>query len=120
MSDEADKDGDAEYVPYHMAIDEARDALEKLSKEADGCSGAVVSKDRLDAIGDVFRRLVSENEIIRRKAEDCMKRLGSLRGYMARYVEAVEREAYCKRDALEAFKEREVALAEMKRVVMEA
>jgi len=118
MSDEANRGKDAESVPYHMTTDEARDALAELSKKA-GDGAVTVSRDRVNAIAAAFGRLAREHELVRRKAEDFGKRLVSLRGYMERYVDSVEREAICKRDAMEAFQEREVALAELKRIMME-
>ena len=106
------KGGESEPKTY-TTIDEAQDALAKLSKEARQSGGVVVSRGLVDAIATAFERLVSE-------ANRIHKRLGLLRGYMARYVDAVEREERCNRDAQTAYQEREVALAEMKRVAMEA
>ena len=121
MSDEAYKGGNAESTPYHMTEEEAYDRLTKLAEEAEEADRdhAAVATCTLEAIAAAFRRLVKERDDCRRKASLFADRLVTLKKYMERYHDAVERVDFARRDAQEAYRERDTVLFEVERVLRE-
>ena len=105
-------------TPYHMTEDEAYDRLTKLAEEA-GRDHAAVATCTLTAIAAAFRRLGEERDVCRRKANLFADRLVTLKKYMERYRDAVERVDFARRDAQEAYRERDTVLFEVERVLRE-
>lgn len=108
-------------TPYHMTEEEAYDRLTKLAEEAEEADRdhAAVATCTLTAIAAAFRRLGEERDVCRRKASLFADRLVTLKKYMERYHDAVERVDFARRDAQEAYRERDTVLFEVERVLRE-